>query len=225
MRLRPSGAAGPIASTFEAFRRYHDEKAWTWEHMALSRARVICGPTRLRERVEGIIYKTLTAPRDGSTLLRDVADMRARIDREFGTDFVWETKYVRGGLVDIEFIVQYLQLANAHEHPEILSTNNQEALAHLERAGILAPDKARELADALKLWHEVQAILRLTIQGFFRKEREREVPEALKRVIARAANEHDFETLEARLRETARCIHNHFVELIEAPAAALANKN
>jgi glutamate-ammonia-ligase adenylyltransferase len=225
MRLRPSGSAGPIASSLEAFRRYHEDKAWTWEHMALSRARTICGPEELRGKVEGEIARALTAPRDTGALVRDVADMRARIDREFGTDFVWETKYVRGGLVDIEFAVQFLQLRHAKDHPEILSPNNREALDRLATAGVIDAGLAAEFTSALDLWHAVQAILRLTIQGFFKKERQGEVPDALKTVIARAAGAQDFATLETRLHETASRIHNRFIELIEAPAEALTTKN
>src|SRR6185312_1871460 len=79
MRLRPSGRAGPLANSLEAFETYHAQSAWTWEHMALTRARVIHGPPALVERLSGIIRRTLCRPRDPDGLVRDVADMRDRI--------------------------------------------------------------------------------------------------------------------------------------------------
>ena len=87
------------------------KSAWTWEHMALTRARAICSDDRLCAAVEGVIRDVLCRPRDADTLLRDVADMRARIDKEHGTEDVWKVKYLRGGLIDIEFIAQYLSAA------------------------------------------------------------------------------------------------------------------
>ncbi|MBT7486411.1 MAG: bifunctional [glutamine synthetase] adenylyltransferase/[glutamine synthetase]-adenylyl-L-tyrosine phosphorylase, partial [Rhodospirillales bacterium] len=110
MRLRPSGNAGPIASSLQAFVQYHNDLSWTWEHMAMTRARVIAGPPDLRREVESVIAEVLTRPRDGSKLLADVASMRSRMDDEHHTENPLAIKHLRGGLVDIEFISQYLQL-------------------------------------------------------------------------------------------------------------------
>ena len=111
MRLRPSGAKGPIASTLGGFIQYHADAAWTWERMALTRARTLLGPDDLRESAATAIRDILTTPWDPNALLRDVADMRRRLDRENHTECLWALKPLRGGIVDIEFIAQFVALA------------------------------------------------------------------------------------------------------------------
>src|SRR5262249_51580213 len=115
MRLRPSGQKGPVATQLSSFIDYQQREAWTWEHLALPRAGVICGPVGLRTAVEGVIRRALTLPRDRAKIAADVRDMRARIEKEKGTKDIWDLKQVRGGLVDLEFIAQYLQLVHAAE--------------------------------------------------------------------------------------------------------------
>jgi glutamate-ammonia-ligase adenylyltransferase len=161
MRLRPSGKAGPIAASLASYQRYHRDDSWTWEQMALTRARVIAGPPPLTAEIERSIRTALTRRRDDERLRAEVADMRARIERERHARSIWDVKYVRGGLVDIEFIAQYLQLRHAHAAPQVLSTNTTEALSALSAAGVLSPDVADELIEALGLWQQIQARLRL----------------------------------------------------------------
>src|SRR4029077_12039223 len=108
MRLRPSGASGPIASSLAGFTRYQRESAWTWEHMALTRAGPVAGDAALFERVALAITAALTAPREPRRLLLDVADMRQRIAEENPRPSPWDLKNGPGGLLDLEFIVQYL---------------------------------------------------------------------------------------------------------------------
>ena len=117
MRLRPSGQKGPVATQLSSFVDYQTSEAWTWEHMALTRARAVCGPPELRAQVEAAIRTSLVRPRDRAKIAADVRDMRARIAEEKGTDDIWDLKQVRGGLVDLEFIAQYLQLVHAAAHP------------------------------------------------------------------------------------------------------------
>ena len=223
MRLRPSGRSGPLATSLEAFTRYQDESAWTWEHMALTRARPICGDERLCDAVNAVIRDVLCRARDPDTLLRDVADMRARIDKEHGTQSVWNVKYLRGGLVDIEFTAQYLQLLHAHTTPDVLSTNTGTALQRLADAGALAPDTADTLLAALGLWQRIQAYLRLTVEGAFDPA---ESPDSLLSGLTRAALPEleggmALDALEAQLRATAADCHRIFREIIEDPAARL----
>jgi glutamate-ammonia-ligase adenylyltransferase len=162
MRLRPSGNAGPLATSLAAFRRYHAEAAWTWEHMALTRARIVAGPRELRDAIAQCIDQTLTAPRDPDRLRADVAAMRARIAESHRNPGFWDVKHRRGGLVDIEFVAQYLQLREAAARPELLDRNTMAALDKFARAGILPADAAADLRDALRLWHNVQQMLKLT---------------------------------------------------------------
>ena len=121
MRLRPSGRAGPLASRLDSFAEYQDHEAWTWEHMALTRARVISASPEFRAKIEAIIREILTRPRDTSVIARDVVEMRHAIAQEKGEDDIWDLKYAAGGLIDIDFIAQYLQLVHAAAMPDILS--------------------------------------------------------------------------------------------------------
>ena len=224
MRLRPSGSAGPIACSHEAFVRYHEKEAWTWEHMALTRARVIAGPAALRALVDAALGETLTRPRDAGTLLTDVAGMRARMDSEHHTDLIWEVKHLRGGLVDVEFITQYLELKHAHAHPEILSPNTRTALRRLRDTGLLGGPVADDLIEGLDLWQAIQGLLHLTIEGESRREADGEMPEGLHETLARVGGAVDFAALKEKVTATAGRIHRHFVDLIEAPARAVAEQ-
>ena len=220
MRLRPSGEKGPLATSLKGFLDYHRRDAWTWEHMALTRARLVAGPPALAIAIEAALREVLTAPRDPEKLLHDVADMRARIERAHPTDVIWEGKRVRGGLVDLEFVAQYLELRHAHAHPEVLSANTTEALARLARLGVLDEKTAQELIAATRLWRRVQGIMRLAQERTFD---EAAAPEGLRQAIARAAGVVDFATLKGKLTATAACARAHFAALIEVPAAALAS--
>ena len=218
MRLRPSGNSGPIASSLEAFAQYQAGQAWTWEHMALTRARVVYAPEHIRAPLENAIRAVLTAVRDPDKLVADVADMRARMARERGTDYIWDVKNLRGGLVDIEFITQYLLLRHAHRHPEALDTNTTVALRRLGDAGLLAHETAATLIAAMGLWRRLQGMLRLSFGEAFDEE---SAPEDGRDLLVRACNAADFAALKTTVVETARRCHDIFIELIEAPAAAL----
>ena len=217
MRLRPSGNAGPIASSLEAFAHYHADAAWTWEHMALTRARVVYAPDAMAAPLRDAVVKVLTAPRDPEKLVRDVADMRARMARERGADYIWDVKNLRGGLVDIEFIAQYLQLRHGHDHPGVLDTNTTVALARLRDAGLLAADSAATLIAAMALWRRLQGMLRLSFGEEFV---EQGAPEGGRELLVRACGAEDFDRLKATVAETAQRCHEIFSALIEAPAAA-----
>lgn len=219
MRLRPSGNAGPIATALDSFAQYQHADAWTWEHMALTRARVVIAPDGMADDIEATILDVLTTPRDPDELLRDVADMRARIAREHEPGDVWNVKYCRGGLVDIEFIAQYLQLRHAHDHPSVLAANTTVALARLVEARVLDSDIADELIDAMRLWRNVQAVLRLTLESRFDEDT---APDGLRAALARGAGADNFDSLRAEMLDTARRAHEHFIALIEKPAEALS---
>lgn len=109
-RLRPQGAQGPLVVSFDAFARYQREDAWTWEHMALTRARVVYGSPAAQAALEALIAQILTAERDPITLHRDVLHMRGEMARHKTPKGPLDVKLMRGGLVDLEFIVHFLQL-------------------------------------------------------------------------------------------------------------------
>src|SRR5262245_45995476 len=123
MRLRPSGRSGPVATQIGGFASYQETEAWTWEHMALTRARVVSASPQFAARVEAVIRSVLCRPRDAETVAGDVVEMRKAIATEKGDSERWDLKYVAGGLIDIEFIAQYLQLVHAAATPAILATS------------------------------------------------------------------------------------------------------
>jgi [glutamine synthetase] adenylyltransferase / [glutamine synthetase]-adenylyl-L-tyrosine phosphorylase len=217
MRLRPSGNKGPIASTLSGFSDYQAREAWTWEHMAVTRARVIYGDPGFAAEIEAVLRRVLVRPRDPARLAFDVADMRRRIAQEHPTDRPWSVKHRRGGLFDLEFIIQYLLLRHAAEHPEVLRTNTSEALAALAEAALLPANNAAALIDAGRLWRRLQGIQRLTIGEKFDEET---LPEGFKRTLATAGGAADFTALKEKIAAAAARVSALFAELVEAPAAS-----
>ena len=222
MRLRPSGASGPIASTVESFEAYQKNEAWTWEHMALTRARAVSGPPALQKRCEAVICEVLKEKRDADKLAVDVSDMRARIRKEHETDTPWAIKHYPGGMVDIEFLAQYLQLLNAFEHPEILSANTRVALGNLKQAGVLDATTADQLIQALDLWQSIQGLVRLTVVHDLRNQHEYEMPESLKRIFCAIGGVESMAELEKKMKNTAHWVSALFSKTIDAPAKAAA---
>jgi len=227
LRLRPSGEAGPVAVALDSFARYQAESAWTWEHMALTRVRVIAGPPTLARQIEDIVRTTLTAGREPTGLLADVADMRHRIAAEHPGRNRWDFKYLPGGLIDVEFAVQYLLLKHGHDHPDLLTTESAVAIDRLARAGIMPQAAAADLARALALAWRVQGLIRLTALDLLDPEAApRSIKEALAREVARAAGisqdgSVDFARAETILDDILAASRERFLEIIERPAALL----
>ncbi len=147
MRLRPSGRAGPMVSAIDGFARYQHEQAWTWENQAIVRARVVAGDPALGERFDATRVAALTRVRDRAKLRDDIVSMRARIVDASKEDV--DLKRDAGGIVDVEFLVQYLVLANAHEHEQLCAfTDNVRILETAAHVGLLERDEAAALTDA-----------------------------------------------------------------------------
>ncbi|MDH3229984.1 MAG: bifunctional [glutamine synthetase] adenylyltransferase/[glutamine synthetase]-adenylyl-L-tyrosine phosphorylase [Alphaproteobacteria bacterium] len=214
MRLRPSGNAGPTASRLDGFERYHREEAWTWEHMALTRARVVAATSSdIDDRITTVICQTLARSRDPDRLLVDVADMRLRMAAQHKGESRWDVKHHRGGLVDIEFIAQYLQLLHGPTHPRVFAENTVEALERLGEAGVIGIDKVATLVQALELWWRLQDALRLMAAGAFAEET---APASLKAALARAASQPDFDSLCRTMdaaHETVRAVYHDIVDV------------
>ncbi|SFR60258.1 glutamate-ammonia-ligase adenylyltransferase [Marinobacter gudaonensis] len=154
MRLRPSGNSGLLVSTLQAFEKYQREDAWTWEHQALARARGVAGCKDTLEAFEAIRHDILCEKRDRQKLRDDVVDMREKMRASLGTPEsqqaeVFHIKHDTGGIVDIEFMVQYLMLAWCFEHPELTQwSDNIRQMEELGRAGVLAVEDAEKLREA-----------------------------------------------------------------------------
>jgi glutamate-ammonia-ligase adenylyltransferase len=211
MRLRPSGRSGPVATKIDSFESYQENEAWTWEHLALTRARVVSGPPAFAERVEAVIRDVLCRPCDAETIAGDVVEMRAAIATEKGDAERWNLKYVAGGLVDLEFIAQYLQLVHAHEKPDILDTSTARALDKAARLGLLSAEEVDVLRPAVRLYQNLTQILRLCLSGPLDP---KSAGPGLLSLLARAADVPDFATLEAHLKETQAKVRASFVRIL-----------
>ncbi len=217
MRLRPSGNAGPTASRLDGFERYYREEAWTWEHMALTRARVVAATApATAERTTGMVRAILASPRDPDRLVVDVADMRLRMAGQHKGESRWDLKHRRGGLVDVEFIAQYLQLLHGAAHPEVLVGNTAEALRRLGQVKALAPDVAAELIGALGLWWRLQDALRLIAPDGLDNEA---AAASVRAALARAARQSDFDALTQNMDGALARVSEFYETLIERPAA------
>ncbi len=156
MRLRPSGNKGPVAVSLAAFEAYHEGQAWTWERMALTRARVVAGPPRLRHRVEALIHAAILKA-DRTKVRADAAAMRARMVRDQPKAAAWDVKLRAGGQIEVEFVVQVLQLLHGP-----VATTLRFAVAGLRAQNHLSKADAALLIRADHLWRTVQGMLRLT---------------------------------------------------------------
>ncbi|WP_428687031.1 bifunctional [glutamine synthetase] adenylyltransferase/[glutamine synthetase]-adenylyl-L-tyrosine phosphorylase [Roseibium sp.] len=211
-RLRPSGNAGPLATNLDGFIAYQNKDAWTWEHMALTRARVIASSSdAFAQKISDSIRETLTGQRDRQKLADDVRSMRARIEKEKGTKDVWDLKQVAGGLVDIEFLAQFLQLANAHDKPEVLAQATEDALERLREAGCLDMGDAGLLLEALRLYHRLTQVLRLALAGKFVPA---EAPRGVLDLLVQASSSPTFDRLETELAELQAKVRAVFERLV-----------
>jgi glutamate-ammonia-ligase adenylyltransferase len=200
-RLRPSGAQGPLVTTLVSFARYQQEAAWTWEHMALARARPVFGSAALRASLADIVMATLRQPRDRAKLVADVIKMRADISTHKPPAGPFDVKLGPGGLVDLEFAVHFIQLA----HGIGLSPDLQLAIAQLAAVGLVDAD----LGDAHDLLTRLLVTLRLVTPGLGEP-----VPSS-KAVVARACGARDWPDLLARLEAARQCVTRHWIAVRE----------
>ena len=161
MRLRPAGNSGMLVSTLQAFEAYQLKNAWTWEHQALVRSRVISGSDKLAAQFKDVRANVLSQVREPQSLLADVSEMREKMRDHLGTsegqkDQQFNLKQDRGGIVDIEFMVQYFCLCYGHQYPQIFTyTDNIRILDALEQVGLLQEQQAEQLREAYKAFRAV----------------------------------------------------------------------
>lgn len=167
MRLRPSGQSGTLVTSLSAFRDYQLNRAWTWEHQALVRARAIAGAPPLRAAFADIRREVLCLPRGTDKLKRDVFDMRERMIAGHPVPAEsFDLKHSRGGIVDIEFMVQYWALRWAHTHPMLTHhTDNINILDVLRAENLLEAERAEFLADAYRRYLSMEHRLKLAERG------------------------------------------------------------
>src|SRR5271157_4894169 len=198
MRLRPSGKKGPLATQFSAFALYQRDEAETWEHMALTRARVVAGDPSLAADVADAVREILLRKQDPETIAHKVRKMRALIAQEKGDSDPFDLKLVKGGLMDIEFVAQYLSLAFANARPEILDVSTRKVIDKAGRAGLLSGAHGETLIGAHRLYTDATQFMRLAIAGEFDPAK---AGAGVKRRIAAAAGFPDFQAFVAALDE------------------------
>jgi glutamate-ammonia-ligase adenylyltransferase len=215
LRLRPSGRSGPVATSIASFVSYQTTEAWTWEHMALTRARVVSSSLGFKRKVESAIGKALRVERDPGIIARDVLEMRQAIADERGDAERWDIKNARGGLIDIEFLAQYFSLVYAEDHPEILDTQTARVIEKARKLSLLEKSDGELLSEAVTLYHNLTQILRLCVTGPF------EVAKAtpgLLALLARAGGLPDFTTLNAHLADTEEKVRETFGRILNGAA-------
>ena len=196
-RLRPGGTDGPLAVSLTAFDAYFMNSAWTYEHMALTRARVVAtnNPT-FAANIEAVIRRHVLKPRDYEVLLADVTDMRARIAQQFTTGNPWALKHVRGGMVDLDFIAQYLVLRYAPERPGIWHRSARAVFEATLAEGLGEEESLTPLIEAKRFLSDLMSLLRLSAPGGVITD---DAPAGLKRLLTRAMRVKNFTALKEKV--------------------------
>ncbi|MAS13407.1 MAG: bifunctional [glutamate--ammonia ligase]-adenylyl-L-tyrosine phosphorylase/[glutamate--ammonia-ligase] adenylyltransferase [Nitratireductor sp.] len=209
LRLRPSGNKGPVATHIDAFARYQRNDAWTWEHMALTRARAFAGDRALIGRVEKEVHDILALPRDTQKIRKEAAEMRRLLEEEKPARDVWDLKLVPGGLIDLEFIAQVAVLTrNIRAGSEATATG--EILSSLSE-GFCASQARQELVDAHQLYMTLTQTTRLCLEGGFDPD---EAPPGFADLLLRQTDLPELGILEAHVEETAGRVRRLFGELV-----------
>jgi len=210
MRLRPSGNSGPLATQLNSFIEYQNSSAWTWEKMALTRARAIAGDASLTDEITQVIRNNLAEKRDPAVIKDDVHEMRQRIWKEYGSKNIWEMKQAPGGVVDLEFMIQYYQLIYGHELADCLTQNMATSLKTLAKSGKIEKGHAEQLLSAHAFYQKISHITRICLNTVFDPET---APEGLKNILLAALNEPDMNTLTAHLKEHRDIVRGHYERL------------
>ncbi|HBF28360.1 bifunctional [glutamine synthetase] adenylyltransferase/[glutamine synthetase]-adenylyl-L-tyrosine phosphorylase [Rhizobium sp.] len=213
MRLRPSGNKGPVATRLKAFERYQAEEAWTWEHMALTRARVMTGDARLMAQAEASIAGVLAAHRNKQKIAADVAEMRSLIEEEKPPLNGFDLKLMPGGLIDLEFLAQYLALIAPQEGLHVArSMTTVESLKSLGSV-LLNRDDLDTCLAALRLYNDVSHVIRTCVEGQFKPS---EAPAGLIDLMVRVSECPDIKTLEAELKRLSKAVRRIFQAVVRA---------
>ncbi len=220
VRLRPSGQDGPVASSLKAFGLYYESSAWIWEYMALTRARVIAGPESLARKIRQVVTSKICKERDPNELALEIDEMHEKIADQHGSENPFEVKYARGGLIDLEFILQYMQLAHSHKYPELIEGNIRLAINKLETRNLLPPTTIASLKDAAEILLNTQCVLRLIGSE---TPNEEDMTPAMKKVLPTALNleaEDDddakFLSFKKRLVDDEKNVQNIYREVIKS---------
>ena len=218
-RLRPSGSVGPVAASLDNFTKYHESTAQIWERQSLTRARPVAGDPELARKLAAVIDEALARPTEAQTLQTEVRAMRFRIFKEHGSDHPWNIKHCRGGLVELEFMAQFLVLLHGADEPRLRTTDTRSVLTTAIELGILDEPRGQRLLQTFDLLHALQAVLRLSTTG--RDFDPTKAPPGLKEALVLAANRQlnlgvpvtHFDAIQGLLVESETLTAQYFDEL------------
>jgi glutamate-ammonia-ligase adenylyltransferase len=212
MQLRPSGTQGPVSVSFAAFNTYYAGEAETWEFLALSRARVAWSTDRaFAARAEAAIASALRQERPAGRTAADVLAMRRLVAKERPATGFWDLKLHEGGLMDIEFAAQFLQLIHAAQGGP-LRQNTAAALEALAEAGLAPAELLAALGEAWRLQQDLSQLLKVALSDGADPNQE---PKALRALLAKAGEARDFRSLRAQLAARRRSAHAAFLSVVD----------
>ncbi|MEH6496007.1 MAG: bifunctional [glutamine synthetase] adenylyltransferase/[glutamine synthetase]-adenylyl-L-tyrosine phosphorylase [Pseudomonas marincola] len=211
MRLRPHGNSGPIALSLNGFKKYYLEDAWTWEHLALTRARALAGDKDLQLEADEVLSQIIRTKRDPAEVSKNLLDMQQRLHKEHSSTSNWALKTHPGGLMDLEFICQFLKLIHGKDHPEILKTNTILSFDEMAEHGILEPKTATKLVNAMALYLNLQGLIRLSLKDRLVTD---DIPAALKEALCIAVNQPDFDQLSLHVTQTEHTVSEIFENIV-----------
>lgn len=212
MRLRPSGRSGPVATSLTSFESYHQNDAWTWEHMALTRLRPVVGDAALGRKVQEIAERMINTG-DATQRTSDILEMRQRLLRDKPSQGEWDLKMRTGGLLDLEFITQHAILTATA--PQKLRPELTAAQAQLQETGVWSPEMHRQMAESFELLQALQQVQRManeTVPG------EGGLSIALKDRLCRAADCASFDQVTNALEQACQTVSETFCKNIGVPA-------
>lgn len=214
-RLRPGGVDGPLATSIASFDKHFNVSAWTFELQALSKARVVASNNKeFAERVSHIIAHHIEAPRDAEKIRTDIIDMRDRIAKEHVTRNPWYIKHVRGGMVDCDFIAQYLVLIHANEHPKIIHSEAAQVFKNAQTLGLLSEADAKLLIEAKYFLSDLLSVTRLISKDILHDDM---INAGLERTLTEALRLPDIETLKAQLLTHQANVLDCFNRILHTP--------
>ncbi|MES2032992.1 MAG: bifunctional [glutamine synthetase] adenylyltransferase/[glutamine synthetase]-adenylyl-L-tyrosine phosphorylase [Pseudomonadota bacterium] len=211
MQLRPTGSKGPVAVSMAAFDSYYDREAETWEMLALTRARTVWASSEaFAAEADAAVARALRRPRDPARTAADVRDMRDLLAQERPPSGFWDLKLSEGGLVDVEFAAQHLQIVHAAAGGP-LAQNTGEALAALGEAGLAEAATVADLAEGWRLQQNLSQLLKLALDD---RADPADEPKALQALLARAGGARDLKGLRARLIKAREKAHAGYLAVV-----------
>jgi [glutamine synthetase] adenylyltransferase / [glutamine synthetase]-adenylyl-L-tyrosine phosphorylase len=211
LRLRPSGRKGPVAVSLQGFASYHAQEAETWEHMALTRARCVAGDALFFVGVEQVIDAIITRPCELTSLAQDIRTMRELVAQEKGDDGVFNLKLAQGGLLDIEFIAQYLVLGFANKFADIKQHTTGDVLLQAVKLKVLTKEHGDKLYEAWAFYSKLEQVLRICFEERFD---EGATKPLMKKWLANMVDLPDFSVLKAHLKALQKDVRMVFFMVI-----------